>query len=840
MESRKSDPAAQTGGHSSAPSRNATFAEKQLPAAAPGDDHDHPPPGLDDAANALAQQWRVLARLATGVAVLTAPVFFLVLYRALGWSAGAAAIVTLLAVFAFRGLFDVVTRRFIPYPSLFNADSALREADITARRRAWFWRFWYRLAFGLAAVYVAIAAIVYIADAIGGDASVSEALKAPYNALADQFNGADSSTALIGFAVTIVVIFFANTIIFLGPLLYAGIKQISCFEPGDADWGVRFDDVRGQARPKEEIHKIVSLWQSGEQFEHAGGKRERGVLFLGAPGTGKTMLAKAVATGFNCPFVSLPGSAFAQTFIGVDVILVMWLSWRARRLARKWGGQCIVFIDEIDAVGMRRSSLGASPASSPATSIHDLCFHGPMGAINVTGDLIMETEAWRERLFRSRAPGRGTVYPAPIQRVADRFRDFVMPGVGGASQGGLQQLLVVMDGVNAPRATRRMLVNRTNTLLDAMYIIPPRIRGLRLRLRPASPQAEQLYFIGACNAPLTSLDPALVRPGRMGRHVYFRTPNKDDRKDIFDLYLARVAHEPDLDTDRRRDELARITMGHSPAMIEQVCSLALTNAHHDGRRQFRWDDMLDAITVVEYGLETGFTFIPAEARSIAVHEAGHAVTGHVFMKDWMSTRLTIKPRGASAGHHSMREVDERFAWWQHEQFAELVWTLGAMAAERVFYGENGQGVGGDIDSATKDAALMVGMWGMAPNRPDLTARFETAGEAEIAERKLMRRYEQVGTRIMSRASSGSTFEGNPVTSVLSDPAKRVMVAQFLGQAFLAAHWFVLHNRAGTERVADTLVERREIYGDEVVELLDSLDLTIPDVDPLDEANWPRI
>ena len=840
MGSRKPNSSAPQGGHSSVPSRDATFAEKQLPATAPDLQPDLRPPGLDEEAAALVRQWRVLGRLATGVAVLTAPVFFLVLYRALGWGAGAAAIVTALAVFAFRGLFDVVTRRFIPYPSLFSSESALREADITARRRVWFWRFWYRLAFWLGVLYLTLAAIAYVAQAIDGDASVTEALKAPYNAIADQFDSGDSRTQAIGFAITIILLFFVNTVIFLGPLLYAGIKQIKYFEPGDADWGVRFDDVRGQARPKEEVRKIVSLWQSGEQFEQAGGRRERGVLFLGAPGTGKTMLAKAVATGFNCPFVSLPGSAFAQTFIGVDVVLVMWLSWRARRLARKWGGQCIVFIDEIDAVGMRRATLGAATANARAASIHDLSFHGPMGAINATGDLIVETEAWRERLFRERAPGGTSVYPAPIQRIADRVRDFVMPGTGSTSQGGLQQLLVVMDGVSSPRATRRILVNRVNTLLDAMYVIPPRIRNVPLRLRPAKPQPEQLYFIGACNAPLASLDPALVRPGRMGRHVHFRTPNKDDRKDIFDLYLGKVAHDPDLDADRRREELARITMGHSPAMIEQVCSLALTNAHYDGRRQFAWKDVLEAITVVEYGLETGFTFIPAEARAIAIHEAGHAVTGHVFMKDWMSTRLTIKPRGASAGHHSMREVDERFAWWQHEQFAELVWTLGAMAAERVFYGENGQGVGGDIDSATTDAAMMVGMWGMAPNRPDLGAHFATRAEAEVAERRLMRRYEQVGARIMNRASAGGALDGDPIAAILDDPTKRMMVAEFLGQAFLAAYWFVQHNRAGTERVADALVERREIYGDEVVDLLDSLDLTIPDVDPLDEASWPRI
>src|SRR5919201_6169917 len=120
------------------------------------------------------------------------------------------------------------------------------------------------------------------------------------------------------------------------------------------------DDASWYGTAKEEVRRIVSLWQSGEAFERAGGKRERGLLFLGAPGTGKTMLAKAIATGFNSPIVTVPGSGFAQSFLGMDAVIVRWMARKAKRLARKWGGQCIVFIDEIDAVGMRRQALGGA------------------------------------------------------------------------------------------------------------------------------------------------------------------------------------------------------------------------------------------------------------------------------------------------------------------------------------------------------------------------------------------------------------------------------------------------------------------------------------------------
>jgi ATP-dependent Zn protease len=608
--------------------------------------------------------------------------------------------------------------------------------------------------------------------------------------------------------------------------------------------GVKLADVRGQAEAKEEVRRVVALWQSGEAFEKAGGKRERGLLFLGAPGTGKTMLAKAIATGFNSPFVSIPGSGFQATFIGIDAIVVRFLARKAKKLARKWGGQCIVFIDEIDAVGMRRQSLnpgwgspGGVGGMTPA-SPHDYLFFGPNGALNPTGDLILESRAWRERLFAERAPAR--LGPSGLEQRLTGIYNFMFPGMGMGGGLALNQLLVVMDGIDNPPFTKRVFTNKINTFLDATYIVPRRLGRLPLRLRPPRPRREQIYFIGATNVPIDRLDPALIRPGRMGRHVWFRTPTKHDRLDVFDLYINKVDHASDLDTPRRRDELARITNGYSPAMIDQVCSMALTIAHHDGRERFSWEDIVEAMTTVESGTAIGIGYFPEETRAVAIHEAGHAVASHVHMKGAESTRISIRMRAGSLGHHQALQKEERFSSWRSEEIARLTWALGAMPAERVFYGENGVGVGGDVYSATAQAALMVGASAMGPERVELDgAKFADESEEETRER-LMRRFEGLGLQIMNRTSPGGPMSADPIAGVLSDPHKRRLAAQILGQAFVKAYNLMQHNRVGVEQIANTLVDRKELYGDELIELLEDAKLKAPEIDLLDERSRPKI
>jgi ATP-dependent Zn protease len=170
--------------------------------------------------------------------------------------------------------------------------------------------------------------------------------------------------------------------------------------------------------------------------------------------------------------------------------------------------------------------------------------------------------------------------------------------------------------------------------------------------------------------------------------------------------------------------------------------------------------------------------------------------------------------------------------------ARLVWTLGAMAAERVFYGENSNGVGGDVQSATAQAAWMVGASAMGPE-PFTVTPLDDESEEE-ARTRVLKRFQSIGVQIMNRTSGGGPFTENPIAGVLGDRDKRNLACQILGQAYVHAYNLILHNKDGVEKIADALVERREMFGDELVAVLDGVALKRPELDLADEATWPKM
>ncbi|MEE3717784.1 ATP-dependent zinc metalloprotease FtsH [Tumidithrix elongata RA019] len=119
----------------------------------------------------------------------------------------------------------------------------------------------------------------------------------------------------------------------------------------DAETGVKFDDVAGIEEAKEELQEVVTFLKKPERFTAVGAKIPKGVLLIGPPGTGKTLLAKAIAGEAGVPFFSVSGSEFVEMFVGVGASRVRDLFKKAKESA-----PCIIFIDEIDAVGRQRGA----------------------------------------------------------------------------------------------------------------------------------------------------------------------------------------------------------------------------------------------------------------------------------------------------------------------------------------------------------------------------------------------------------------------------------------------------------------------------------------------------
>jgi ATP-dependent Zn protease len=575
---------------------------------------------------------------------------------------------------------------------------------------------------------------------------------------------ADALVALPAFLAAVIPQLFyvgalmvVNFMIFFGAFFIYGRIGRTYVDPGEANYDVKIEDVRGQRSAVDEMRRILTLMEQGRNYVKAGGKRERGVLMVGPPGTGKTMLAKGIASSMHVPIIITSGASFQGMFLGMDALNVFMTVRAAKKRAKRWSG-CIVFIDEFDALGNRRSGMGGGGGG------------GGLG------------------------------------------------GMFGGGQLGLNTLLVLMDGVDNPGFFKQMMRRFVNISLDGLFI-PRRIgvngSAIKLRVPVLHAPRYNILFVGATNRP-NVLDEAVTRPGRFGRQILFRMPTKEDRKDIADLYFAKKKHDPDLDTQARRDEFARVTHDYSPAMIEQATSVALMYAFEDGRDAFQWRDLREAMGNIEAGLAHPIQYTEREKLAVARHELGHAVAARFFLPDQASVRLSIRARGAGTlGHHRSVDKEEEYSKFRSQVAGELRHGLGAIASERVFYGENSQGVTMDLIQSTQQAALMIGVWGMGPDPlPPQTSRLAV----------------NIGQYLVSVAATLADTElsgSSPAGRALGNPTSRQAIAQVLGAAYID-DWRVMYvNQEAIDLAAEALMAQGELVGDEIAGLLDSVGLREP-------------
>jgi cell division protease FtsH len=363
---------------------------------------------------------------------------------------------------------------------------------------------------------------------------------------------------------------------------------------------ITFDDVAGVDEAKAELQEIVDFLQHTEKYTRLGAKIPKGVLLVGPPGTGKTLLARAIAGEAQVPFFSISASEFIEMFVGVGASRVRDLFEQAKRQA-----PCIVFIDELDALGKSRTTQG------PLTGNDE-----------------------REQT--------------------------------------LNQLLAEMDGFE--------------------------------------PNAG-VILLAATNRPEV-LDPALLRAGRFDRRIVVDRPDRQGREAILQVHAKPVQ----LGSDVKLSKLAARTPGFAGADLANLINEAALLAARRNQPAVMMADFNEAIERILTGLEKKSRVLnDIEKRTVAYHEAGHAIVGALMPGAGPVEKISIVPRGVAAlGYTLQLPEDDRFLMIEDEIRGRIATLLAGRAAEELVFQKISTGASDDIQKATDLAERCITLYGMSP------------------------------------------------------------------------------------------------------------------------------
>jgi cell division protease FtsH len=356
-------------------------------------------------------------------------------------------------------------------------------------------------------------------------------------------------------------------------------------------------------------------------------------------------------------------------------------------------------------------------------------------------------------------------------------------GMGGNTgregiAGVVNELLIQLQSFDTPPAGTRLrhwFIEQLNRVLPA---------NVQMKKKPTAP--ANILVIGATNRA-ADLDPALLRPGRFDRSVYFDLPNRTGRREIIDYYLARKAHAPELDDPAKRDTMSAMTSGYTPVMIEHLLDEALVWALRRGADALDWSDVQRAKMTEEIGLAQPVEYTEAERRTIAVHESGHATVAWLVGKGRKLEVLSIIKRKEALGLLAHSDLEERFLKSESELHALVQIALGGMVAEEIFFGEISSGPASDLKVATTLAAQMIGSLGMAGS---------------------LFSYEAM-----------QTPHANIVARLASTEAGKAAIEDLLNSSRTEVDRMLRENRHIVEALRDALLDHEELIGDSIVDVI---------------------